>query len=138
MKTRGTAVFTVVELLITLLVVSAVFLAFTTAFMSVENISKKGSDIAMASQHAYTKLEQYEGTQYGSLPTTTPTGNLQQVEDFSSSLPSTLASPRSGKVYVNTVSPTLKQVLVRVTFGSGLSQGSLEYVTFIQQHGLGR
>jgi type II secretory pathway pseudopilin PulG len=135
---RNSGGFTVVELLITLIVVGVVFLAFTTTFAGVENISKKGTDVASASTAAFAKLQEYENLSYTSLPTTTPTGSFQQVEDFSSSLPSVLETPRSGLVYINTASNTLKQVDVRVTFGSGPSQRYIEYVTFIQKNGVGR
>jgi prepilin-type N-terminal cleavage/methylation domain-containing protein len=134
-RNRG---FTVIELLITLLVVGIVFLSFTTTFAAVSNISQKGSDIALASQAAFGKLQEYENLNYNSLPNTTPTGSLQQVEDFSASVPSNLESPRSGLVYINTSSNTLKQVVVRVTFGSGPTQRYIEYTTFIQKQGLGR
>lgn len=130
--------FTVVELLITLIVVGTIFIAFTTTFAGVSNITKKGNDIATANQLAFSKLQQYENMSFTSLPSTSPGGSLQQVEDFSSSLPGVLEQPRTGIVYINTQSPTLKQVDVKVTFGSGLSQRYIEYVTFIQKNGIGR
>lgn len=135
---QRTGGFTVIELLVTLIVVAVVFLAFTTTFAGVENISKKGSDISTASQLALAKLETYENLSYTSLPATSPSGTLQQVEDFSSSLPGILETPRVGKVYINTISNTLKQVDVRVTFGSGDAQRYIEYVTMIQKYGVGR
>lgn len=138
MREKNAGGFSVVELLITLIVVGVVFIAFTTTFASVSNISKKGSDIATASQQAYAKLQEYENLNYNSLPTTTPTGSLQEVEDFSSALPAVLEKPRVGKVYINTSSITLKQVVVRLTFGSGATQRYIEYVTFIQKNGAGR
>lgn len=130
--------FTVVELLITLIVVGVVFIAFTTTFAGLENISKKGTDIASASQIAFAKLQAYENFNYNSLPATTPTGSLVEVEDFSSSLPTVLEQPRTGKVYINTQTSSIKQVLVRISFGSGSSQRFIEYVTFIQKNGVGR
>lgn len=130
--------FSVVELLITLIVVGIVFTAFTTTFAGVENISKKGTDVALASQITFAKLQEYENKNFNSLPTTAPTGTLQQVEDFSASLPGVLETPRSGKVYINTLSNTLKQVDVKATFGSGATQRYIEYVSFIQKNGLGR
>lgn len=130
--------FSVVELLITLVVVGVVFIAFTTSFTSVSNISKKGADVATAGQLAYAKLQEYENLNFTSLPNTAPTGTLQQVEDFSASLPGVLEAPRSGQVFINTSSPTLKQIDVKVTFGSGATQRYIEYVTFIQKSGAGR
>lgn len=138
MKKRDMWGFSVVELLITLIVIGVVFIAFTTSFASISNISKKGTDVATAGQLAYAKLQEYENLNFASLPSTAPTGTLQQVEDFSASLPGILEAPRSGLVYINTSSPTLKQVDVKVAFGSGATQRYIEYVTFIQKNGSGR
>jgi prepilin-type N-terminal cleavage/methylation domain-containing protein len=138
MKEKIARGFTIIELLITLLVIGVVFLSFTTTYAGISNISKKGTDVATASQIAFAKLQEYENLNYNSLPTTTPAGSLQQVENFSGSLPAVLETPRSGLVYISTVSATLKQVIVKVTFGSGPSQRHIEYVTFIQKNGVGR
>lgn len=130
--------FSIVELLITLIIIGIAFGAFATTYTAIQNINKKAIDINIANGLAFAKMQDYENKNFTSLPATTPTGSLQQVEDFSSSLPSTLQSPRSGIVYVNTVSPTLKQVVVNITFGSGDSQRQIQYANFIQKNGLGR
>lgn len=130
--------FTVVELLITLVVIGVVFGAFMTTFTSIQNINKKALDVNHASIAAFTKLEEYENRNYTALPNTTPTGTLQEVEDFSSTLDTTLEAPRTAKVYVNTSSPTLKQVVVSVEYGSGPAKRVIQYATFIQRSGLGR
>ena len=138
MKKVGDKGFSVVELLVTLIVIGIAFMSFTVTFAGLENISKKGTDIALANQHAFGKLQEYENLNYSNLPATVPTGTLQEVEDFSASLPGVLETPRVGKVYINTQSGSLKQVVVRITFGSGEAQRFLEFVTFIQKNGLGR
>lgn len=130
--------FSVVELLITLIVIGVTFGAFVTSFTSIQNIYKKASDVNTANAIAFAKLQDYENLNFNSLPATAPLGSLQQVEDFSASLPSTLEKPRSGIVYVNTVSGTLKQVVVDVKFGSGPSQRQIQYANFIQKYGVGR
>ncbi|MCW1908832.1 MAG: hypothetical protein KIH63_005855 [Candidatus Saccharibacteria bacterium] len=130
--------FSVVELLITLIVIGVTFGAFVTSFASIQNIYKKAVDINTANAIAFAKLQDYENLNFNSLPATTPTGTLQQVEDFSASLPSTLEKPRTGIVYVNTVSGTLKQVVVDIKFGSGASQRQIQYANFIQKYGIGR
>lgn len=130
--------FSVVELLITLIVIGVTFGAFVTSFTSIQNIYKKAIDVNTANAIAFAKLQDYENLNFNSLPATAPLGSLQQVEDFSASLPSTLEKPRSGIVYVNTVSGTLKQVVVDVKFGSGPSQRQIQYANFIQKYGVGR
>ena len=130
--------FAIVELLITLIVIGTVFGAFILSFTSIQGINKKAIDITQSNTLAFAKVEEYENKSYGSLPATSPAGTLVQVEDFSSSLPSSLESPRTGKVYINSVSNNLKQVVVTIQFGSGDGQRIIQYANFIQAHGLGR
>ncbi len=130
--------FSIVELLITLVVIGVAFGAFLTTFTTIQNINKKTTDIQAANALAFAKIQEYENKNFTSLPATTPTGSLQQVENFSASLPSYLQSPRSGIVYVNTVSATLKQVVVDIKFGSGATERQIQYANFVQKNGLGR
>jgi prepilin-type N-terminal cleavage/methylation domain-containing protein len=129
--------FSAIELLITLIVVGIVFMAFTTTYAGLLNLTKKGTDIATASQIAFAKLQEYENYNYNDLPAG-GSGSLAVVDDFSSSLPAVLEAPRVGQVYINSSSPTLKQIVVRVAFGAGPAQRYIEYTTFIQKHGVGR
>jgi prepilin-type N-terminal cleavage/methylation domain-containing protein len=130
--------FSLVELLITMLVIGVLFGAFLITFTSIQNINKKALDINTANTIAYAKVQEYENKDFTSLPNTTPTGSLVQVEDFSSSLPNSLESPRVATVSVNTMSTTLKQVVVNIQFGGGPSQRTIQYADFIQKNGLGR
>jgi type II secretory pathway pseudopilin PulG len=126
--------FSSIELLITLIIIGVTFGAFTTTFTTIQNINKTAIDTNHANEAAFSKVQQYENTSFASLPNTTPAGTLQQVEDFSSSLDTTLPSPRSGTVYINTVSATLKQVVVKVSYGH--SDRVVQYADFIQKNGL--
>ncbi len=128
--------FSAIELLITLIIIGVAFLAFTTSFTTIQNINKISVDINTANTAAFAKVQEYENKLWASLPTTSPQGSLQQVEDFSSSLATTLPSPKSAIVYINTSSPTLKQIVVNIQFGSGGSQRTVQYADFIQKNGL--
>jgi type II secretory pathway pseudopilin PulG len=130
--------FAIVELLITLIIIGVAFGAFTVTFTTIQNINKKALDISEANTLAFSKVQEYENKNFNSLPSTTPTGSLQEVEDFGSSLPTKFQSPRVGKVYVNTVSTSLKQVVVTIEFGSGGDKRIVQYANFIQKNGLGR
>lgn len=130
--------FSIVELLITLVIIGVVFGSFMTTFTTIQVITKKARDINSANALAFAKVQQYENMLYTSLPSTSPQNTLQEVEDFSNTLPSNLESPRVGKVYINTVSSSLKQVVVNVQFGSGDSQRTIQYADFIQKNGLSR
>ena len=134
--TRTEAGFTAIELLITLIVIGVTFAAFTTTFTTIQNINKVAIDVNLANIAAFEKIQDYDNEPFANLPNTTPTGTLVQVEDFSSSLPATLPSPRVGLVYVNTMSPTLKQLIVKVQYGSGGGQRQIQYADFMQKNGL--
>lgn len=138
LKSSNEAGFSLVELLITMIIIGVLFGAFLVTFTSIQNINKKALDINAANTIAYAKVQEYENKNFTDLPTTTPTGTLVQVENFSSSLPNSLESPRVATVSVNTVSSTLKQVVVNIQFGSGPSQRTIQYADFIQKNGLGR
>lgn len=130
--------FSIVELLVTLIVIGVVFGAFMTTFTSIQSINKKSIDLNAANTVAFAKMQHYENTAFSSLPNTTPQNTLQQVEDFSSSLPSNLAAPRVATVHINSISPSLKQVVVNVQYGSGGTQQTVQYANFIQKNGIGR
>jgi Tfp pilus assembly protein PilE len=133
MNSKG---FTAVELLIILVVLTIVFTSFSSSFSTIQTINKQASDVAVANQLAFAKVQQYENEPYSSLPATSPSGTLVQVEDFSSSLPAALQAPRTGLVYINSVSATLKQVVVKVQYGAAPHQHLLEYADFIQKNGI--
>lgn len=130
--------FSIVELLITLIVISVAFGAFMVTFTSIQGINKIALDVNAANQAGYAKLQEYENKDFTNLPSTSPSGTLVQVEDFTSSLNTTIVGPRSGIVYVNSISPTLKQVVVSVKFGTGTAQRDIEFASLIQKNGLGR
>jgi prepilin-type N-terminal cleavage/methylation domain-containing protein len=130
--------FSIVELLITLIVIGIAFGAFVVTFTSIQGINKKAIDVNNANESAYTKLEEYENKDFANIASTTPSGTLVEVEDFSSSLNTTLPKPRSAKVYINTKSPTLKHIVVSIKFGSGDSERVIEFASLIQKNGLGR
>jgi prepilin-type N-terminal cleavage/methylation domain-containing protein len=133
---RSQAGFTAIELLITVIVIGVTFGAFTTTFTTIQNINKVAIDVNLGNTAAFAKVQDYENEPFASLPNTTPQGTLQQIEDFSSSLPATLPSPRVGQVYINSMSPTLKQLVVKVQYGSGAGQRQLQYADFLQKNGL--
>ncbi len=135
---RNESGFSIVELLITLIIISMAFGAFMVAFTSIQGINKKALDINSANETAYSKLQEYENKTFATLPVTAPTGTLIEIEDFSSTLNTTLEKPRTAKVYVNTKSPTLKHVVVSIKFGNGADQRIVEFSTLIQKNGLGQ
>ncbi len=137
MNANKQAGFSVVELLITLIVIGVVFGSFMTTFLTIKNITKISSDIQSANTVAYAKIQEYQDKSYSSLPSTTPKDSLVEVEDFTSQLPSDLPGTKSAKVYLNSyTSGSLKQVVVRITYGDTANLKRIEYADFIQKYGI--
>jgi type II secretory pathway pseudopilin PulG len=130
--------FSTVELLVTLIAISIVFGAFTTTFVTIQGINKQTNDVQAANNALFQKLQEYENTLFTSLPVTIPQGSLEEVEDFSDELSNTLPEPRVGKVYINSVSPTLKHVVVSVEYGPDATKQNFQHATFIQRDGFGQ
>lgn len=130
--------FATVELLVTIIIIGLIFGSFITTFNTISNINKKARDIQNANIIAFEKLQNYENTDFGSLPNSSVNGTWDEIEDFSDEVPESVESPRVAKAYVNTSSNTLKQIGVQVEFGSGGSKQTITYVTYIQKNGVGR
>src|SRR5438093_1084930 len=90
--------FAIVELLITLIIIGVAFGAFMVTFTTIQSINKKALDINRANALAFAKVQEYENQNYPALPATAPAGTLQEVEDFSTTLPTTLEAPTSCRV----------------------------------------
>lgn len=128
--------FTVIELLVTLFVVTSTFLVITTTYSMVARLTDKAQDFLAANSIAHQKLQQYENEEFTEIPSG-PVGAPYE-EAFTDSLPATLSGPREGKVFVTAQTPTLKYIFVRITYHSTGSKQILEYGSYVQQGGLGR
>ncbi len=137
-KDKETKGFATVELLVTIVTIGIILGAFVTTFTTIQNINKKSRDIQQANIVAFEKTQQYENTDFEDIPSSTSPGVPEEIEDFSDELPSSIANPKSAKVYVNSVSPTLKQVIVDVKYGESSTEQIIQYVDFIQRNGVGR
>lgn len=132
--------FSVVELLITLIIIGVVFGAFSVNFITIQSIFKIGSDVQTANTIAFNKVQEYENKAYSALPATTPFNTLVEVENFTSSLSgSKLPGTKSAKVYISTYPGlTLKQIVVRIQYGPLTNPKIIEFADLIQRDGVGR
>ncbi len=127
--------FSVIEMLITLFIVTLAAVLLTNMYASATAYTDRATDLLTANSLAYQKLQNYENRDFASIPFKldgTP------VEDFSSQLPSSLPPPHEGKVFISQQSATLKYILVRLKYGSGGGAQTIEYGDFVQAGGLGR
>lgn len=130
--------FTIVELLATLIIGALYITVFFQLYGLVDRVSTDSYRLAASNQIVYEKLQEYENREFDSISILngeTPT----EIEDFTSTLPSDLPDPVEAKVISAQITPTLKAVTVRATYGaSGEGQRIIEYVSYIQESGLGR
>jgi prepilin-type N-terminal cleavage/methylation domain-containing protein len=127
--------FSVVELLITLAVACMGVIIIGTIYATAGRLADRSTDLLAANAVAYGKLQSYENKGFANIPYTT---DGTAVEDFSSSIPSSIPGARTGFVYVSRQSSTLKYIFIRVTYGSTSAPKVIEYGDFIQSGGLGR
>lgn len=129
--------FTTVELLSTL-VIAALFIAiFYQLYVTIDVVATRANHLALANETTYGKLQQYENTSFQDI--TTPGGTTSaEVEDFTSNLPAALPGPKSAKVSTALLTPTLKAVNVKTTYGSGGAAQIVEYTVYLQESGVGR
>lgn len=129
--------FSTVELLYTLIIAAMFLTMFYQTYVIAEALSGRAYDLARVNEKVYQKVQQYENREFTTISTpngTTPT----EIEDFVADLPDNIAQPATAKVFTAALTPTLKAVNVKATYGSGNSQRIVEYTTYIQESGLGR
>ncbi|HWZ66172.1 MAG TPA: hypothetical protein VNX65_05290 [Patescibacteria group bacterium] len=135
---KGVPGFSVVELLVTLVITVLYVTIFFQLYTLSDTVTTTTYQLAQADQITYRKVQQYENRSFASIPVingSTPT----QVEDFTSELPTTLPAPYQAIVLTAQMTPTLKAVTVRTTYGpAGSAQQVIEFADYVQQSGLGR
>lgn len=130
--------FTVIEVLVTLIIAALYVTIFFQLFTVADQVSGTSYLLAQADQITYRKVQQYENQSFATVPVLNGTTQTV-VEDFTSELPANLPSPKSAQVLTAQITPTLKSVVVRTTYGpAGSAQQVIEFSDYIQQSGLGR
>jgi Tfp pilus assembly protein PilE len=129
--------FTTVELLSTLIIAGMFLAIFYNLYITADAVSTRSARLVAANEVTYRKLQQYENKDFQDISTpggTTPT----QIEDFVSEMSSNLPTPVTSVVNSALLTPTLKAVNVKTTYGTGGGQQIIEYTTYIQESGVGR
>lgn len=127
--------FTIVELLATLIIGSLYVTVFFQMYGLIDRVSSDSYRLAQSNQTVYARVQEYENRAFADIPILngeTPA----EVEDFTASLPNDLPDPVEAKVLTAQITPTLKALTVRATYGP--TGQIIEYVSYIQESGLGR
>lgn len=130
--------FSIIELMTTLAVLSWVMLTIITFMVQIDGILDKTERRLTAITVLYEKYQEYETKSFTNLTQGTSSNNYE-VEDFTDDLPADLREPRSAKVFVRNVTPTLKKLDVRITYKESPSKSrTINISTGIQESGVGR
>ncbi len=124
--------------MITLAVLSIVTLSIFSFMIQINGTIDRNGERILATTSAYEKYQEYETKSFANLVQGVSASSYQ-VEDFTSSLPADLKPPRSAKVYIRDITPTLKKLDVRLTYqDSKNTSKTINISTGIQESGVGR
>ena len=104
--------FTIVELLITIIIVGIVTASLSSLFISIQNVQRKTSNVDSAMRAAQREIEVLRNDNYGTL-------TAGQTIDFTNQLPTNLPASRTGTAVVSEPTPDLKRVDVTVSYNEG-------------------
>ncbi len=107
--------FTIVELLITILIVGIVTASISSLFISINNVQHKTSNVDSATRAAQREIELLRNDNYASL-------TAGQTINFTDQLPTSLPADRSGTATISEPAADIKRVDVNVTYTEGGKQ----------------
>lgn len=121
--------FTLMELFITVFVLLSIFATFVTMHYALKNFAKKSNQAVLANDQAFAKLQAYQQVSSFPLPSGDDKWPKYQVEDFTSDLPASMGSTRTGVVYVLPVgdNPRLRKVDVVITYQDGREERTVHH-----------
>lgn len=130
--------FSIIELMTTLAILSWIMLTIITFMIQIDGILDKTERRLTAITTLYEKYQEYETKSFTTL-TQGSSSNSYEVEDFTDDLPADLREPRSAKVYIRDVTPTLKKIDVRISYKESPTKNrTINISTGVQESGVGR
>jgi prepilin-type N-terminal cleavage/methylation domain-containing protein len=125
--------FTLIELVITTVVLSLIFMAIFSMLSSVRIVNARSNNLTVASEAAQQQLESYRNLSYGDINLGT-VNTTTQLASFAS-----LGATRSSSVTVTTEDPAgLKRVAVNVTYSDRGRTSTLNLTTLVAENGINK
>lgn len=122
--------FTIVELLLVIVVGSILVLSINTILTSHAYLSQRGRDLILANAYAELKMESLRSIGF--------LGLSDGTTDITSELPSELSNSRSGTLVISSFSPSVKQVLITITYNEQGKSRTYSYKSYIGELGVGQ
>lgn len=122
--------FTVVELLLVIVVGSILVLSINTILTSHAYLSQRGRDLILANAYAELKMESLRSIGF--------LGLTDGTTDITNELPSELSNSRKGTLVISNFSPSVKQVLITITYNEQGKSRTYSYKSYIGELGVGQ
>lgn len=122
--------FTIVELLLVIVVGGILVLSINTILTSHAYLSQRGRDLILANAYAELKMESLRSIGF--------LGLTDGTTDITSELPSELSNSRSGTLTISSFSPSVKQVLITITYNEQGKSRTYNYKSLIGELGVGQ
>ncbi len=129
-NTHSQAGFTIVELLITIVLLALAVPVLGSLVSMLSGVNDRARDMAIIHALAENKVESLRSAGFGNLAVGTVT--------FTSELPSTIATPRSAQYVVTSPSVALKQVQITISYNDHGQTRTLNYRTYVGELGVGQ
>lgn len=122
--------FTVVELVITIVIMGFIIPAIAMALTNLSVINYQARDLTLTNMAAQSKVESLRSIGYNSVNTGTTS--------FTNELPGTLGSPKSASYTVTTPQTGIKQVDVSISYTEYKFSRTVAFRTYISELGVGQ
>jgi type II secretory pathway pseudopilin PulG len=122
--------FTVVELVLTIAVFALVIPALVVGMNNLVVINNRARDLALVNMLAQNKVELLRSAGYNSAALGTTS--------FSSDLPTTLAGPKSASYTITNPEPSIKEIVVTISYKDYSQTKVVNYKTIISEIGVGQ
>lgn len=136
----GETGFTIVEVLLSLFVLSAVLMIGFQIVTLGNQTSTRAKVTLAANAIAFGKVQEYENMTFNTIPVGV-SGNNYEVEDFSSTVEAEsegAIDSSTAKVFVQPISGSLRKITVKIDYEVLAQPKFIEYATYIQLGGVGR
>lgn len=122
--------FTIVELLISIVVFAIVVPGLASFLNFISSLNDRARDVSVINAMVENKVEALRSVSFVGVGTGTT--------DFSDELPQHISRPRTATYEISSVSPSLKQIDVTVTYNDSGSERTLTYRTYLGELGVGQ
>jgi len=122
--------FTIVELVVTIVLLILILPAVAGMVNSIGFISKKNTDYAAINNLAELKMESIRSTGYNNL--------ADGTYDFTNELPGVLSPPHSGSYTISDQSSSIKKIVITISYTAQGQTKTYDFASFVSKEGLGQ